>query len=146
MSAFVVNDEHIDALLTAGLVWGEKTFGPISWDWPAPSDQPPALTRETADAVGLMLLSENVRSVNARYREQDEVGPYRFQRLPGKPDPVVILKAIDCLEYQSNETTDWPESEAFAFCAAMRYRAIRELPGYDNGPGWNIDEREVFKA
>jgi hypothetical protein len=51
--------------------------------------------------------------------------------------PVEVLKLISCFEYQSCEHPDWDESEAYAFCEALRHRMIDMLPGYDAAP-WGL--------
>jgi hypothetical protein len=61
------------------------------------------LTTDTAGRVGAMLLAENRRSVDHRYDEQKLAEPYLFTRLTGTPDPVVVLKVINCHEYQSRQ-------------------------------------------
>lgn len=154
MSAFLVCKTHIDALLTAGLRL-DPSHGPLRWWYPAIdpnrdiSGQNPGryeLTRETAGQVGAMLMAENQRSVNHRYDEDDWEPPYLFSELHGSPDPVVVLKAIGCYEYQSCEHDGWQASEAFQFCEALRRRAIRKLPGYSEGPGWEISDPAVFQT
>lgn len=109
------------------------------------------LTYETADAVGEMLLRQNVRSVRYRYPDDtadDLPGPsdtewahtYAFDmraRLWELP-AVVVLKTIDCYEYQSCEDDDWHVSEAYQFCDALRHAAIHSIHGYDNANGWTF--------
>lgn len=142
MSAFVVSKEHIDALVTAGLEFG-RPYGPMRWYWgnPARSNE---LRAETAGQVGAMLWAENQRSVNFRYTEDEIEEPYQFERMPGTPiPPVIVLKALQCFEYQACESDDWRETEAYAFCQALRKRAISRLGGYDAAP-WEISGRDVF--
>lgn len=162
MSCFEVGSTHIDALLTAGLNVGR--YGPLRWYVPSDDTEgdyeqgepwgPEAikhyqqrrreLTEETAGMVGAMLVAENRRSVDYRYDEAEEEEPYVFNALQGRPDPVVVLKAIACYEYQACETPDWEESEAYAFCQALRHRMIGALPGYDDADGWEVSDRRVF--
>jgi hypothetical protein len=169
MSAFEVGKVHIDALLTAGVVWGmpHRHEGPIRWTvniedhpdyarafepgepWgPAASkvyrDSMRELTRDRAGQVGAMLMAENRRSVDFRYDETEIEEPYIYRELQGTPDPVVVLKAISCFEYQACETPDWPKSEAFAFCRALEQRAISNLPGYRDANAWEITDPSVF--
>ena len=159
MSAFIVDRKHIDALVASGLNRGP--YGPLRW---AHGDDRGELTRETADKVGAMLWAENVASVEHRYEHVvaagedlpgsyqlelvvDGVAPvevpqwwsdYRFDRTHApRLSPVAALKAIDCYEYQSCEHSDWEESEAFAFCDALRRSLIGDLDGYDAAP-WGI--------
>jgi hypothetical protein len=162
MSAYMVSPTHIDALLTAGLTW--VRYGPLRWfdgTEPPPDDayQPGApwgpgaakwirehsreLTRETAGRVGAMLLAENRRSVDHRYAEEEWEEPYVFNPLRGNPDPLVVLCALRCYEYQSSEHPDWPKSEAYRFCEALKTAAIREATM--DIDVWEITDRNVFQ-
>jgi hypothetical protein len=163
MSAFMVDTVHIDAMLTAGLHLPARRQSRLTWYWPdldAATDRGiwtaaelmvhadqrrHELTTDTAGRVGAMLLAENRRSVDHRYDEQELEEPYLFTRLAGTPDPVVVLKAIDCYEYQSCEHPGWRFSEAQPFCQALRALTIGHLPGYDRAP-WEITDRQVFTA
>jgi len=84
------------------------------------------LTCETINETGRMLLTENVRSVCHRYNEpmdsSDLPGPIGFSLADatftypeiamGKVlEPVAVLKAIACYEYQSCEHPGWEGSE-----------------------------------
>lgn len=119
MSAFLVTKNHIDYIVTAAL-----------------SARYMRVENETA--FGQMLLTENHKSVNARYNEVNAAVPYRFTRSPGKIDPVVALKAIHCLQYQSCETDGWKDSEACKLLEQLEGEMIRLLPGYEEAP-WAID-------
>ena len=166
MSAYIVNDVHVHALLSAGLSHGPRR-GILRWQ--APESEEPAgeqdyqagepwgatsvatatrrsreLTVETADSVGLMLLAQNYASVNFRYESKEDEPLYRFTRLAGYPDPVIVLKALGCYEYQACETPDWEQTEAQAFCQALRKRMIGVLPGYEDAP-WEITTDAVFR-
>lgn len=169
MSAFVVSEAHVDALVTAGLVLPDHK--PLIWLWPEPADDelmdayrrgepwgPGAasvyekkrheLTLATAGRVGAMLWAENQRSVNHRYDEDDWEAPYEFRQMRGNlldhRVPVVVLHAIAGFEYQSCEHLEWHRSEAKAFCEALRLAAIDRLPGYQDAPSWHITERDFF--
>jgi hypothetical protein len=91
-----------------------------------------------------MLWDENIRSIEGRY--PDTSG--RPENMPGKCDgmliyshisgdrrgpmnPVQVLKAINCYQYQSCEHDEWKSSEAHAFIEALRSAAISALPGYE---------------
>ena len=158
MSAFVVGDGHLHFLLTAALDWDRPGHGPLRWEAPGEDGAadfrrgaawgPTAietalrrgreLTRATADAVGAMLKAQNLRSVNHRYgRDAGEAAPYVYRRSGHPADPVAVLKALDCYEYQSSEDGGWEASEALAFCEALRHRAVGRLPGYEAAP-WEV--------
>lgn len=159
MSAFVVSKTHIDALVTAGLHLSRDTLGWMAGE-PQPEDfqegQPwgdldaiasrrRTLTLETAEQTGQMLWAENVRSVNHRYAEEDWEEVYQFERLGLNVDPVVVLDALSCYEYQSCEHPEWHKSEAKAFCEALRDAAIRRLPRKGER-SWEITDPQVFGA
>jgi hypothetical protein len=50
-------------------------------------------------------------------------------------DPVQVIKACDCYEYQSCEHDGWADSEACRFITSLRKGAAHALPGYD-GADW----------
>jgi hypothetical protein len=93
------------------------------------------------------LAAENAKSVNYRY-PGDQVEPFeftersvlKFARMDLAQNPVVILKAISCLKYQSCEHPTWKESQAYLALAHMQSAAIRMLPGYNEAEGWSIDD------
>lgn len=161
MSAFMVPVEHVRAMVNAGL--RTEGYGPLSWsvrqltqvekDRAYEPGQPwgpdmhavikethRELTRETAGAVGAMLLAQNRRSVDFRYNESDIEEPYLHAVSTTPREPVEILKAIDCYEYQSCETPDWEDSEAARFCQALRALLIGKLPGYAEADAWPLEE------
>ncbi len=172
MSCYMVGEAHISALIEAGLYARTAQHGSnLSWMCrPAdPEERADAyergevwgpgaielaaslrreLTRETADRVGQMLLHENRLSVDHRYNECELEDIYRFPYWTSvtRVNPVVILKALACYEYQSCEHPGWEGSEAHAFCEALQHAMIRILPGYDEGPGWEIQKRAEYLA
>jgi hypothetical protein len=162
VSAFVVDRAHVDYLIGAGLRLGVRH--PVAWydpktrpRWVVGGDNSDYLERtaaarrelrpDTADRVGGMLWAENHRSVSYRYDEAQATPeysytvPYRARRL----DPVQVLKAIRCYEYQTCECPDWDETEAWEFCDSLRHAAIAALPGYDAAK-WEITEPEGVPA
>jgi hypothetical protein len=154
MSAFTVSNEHIAVLLTAGLAVDHK---PLRWEIPAPTDgglpldpttgngvsagwtpntRTRSLTRASVDAVGQMLLDHNTASLNHRYNADDLV-IYTYTPPRGWRTAVEVLKAINCYRYQASETSDWTETEAHHFCAALETAVITMLPGYEEA-AWAI--------
>jgi hypothetical protein len=157
MSAFMVGKTHIDAMVTAaadivhghhdsGLRWWKTERYTGEWGEVGYSD------RDQQSATGMMLWAENLASIHARYPDTleggmypgpadftaDDVLAYRFTRVSGRIDPVAILKAIACYEYQSCEHEGWLASEARQFCIALQHKMICALPGYVTAP-WEID-------
>ena len=157
MSAFTVANEHIAVLLTAGLAVDHK---PLRWEIPAPTDgglpldattgngvgagwsinrpntRTRSLTRASVDAVGQMLLDHNTASVNDRYNA-DDLAIYTYTPPRGWRTAVEVLKAINCYRYQASETSDWTDTEAHHFCAALETAVITMLPGYSEA-AWAI--------
>jgi hypothetical protein len=94
--------------------------------------------------IGNVLLAENRRSVDYRYREDgwgiEDCYTYRSTRY------VLTLaecfRAISCLRYQSCETREWSTSAAARFLDALEQLAISRTPGYSDGP-WEIDDEWI---
>lgn len=153
MSAYVVDHAHIDALVRLSLD-GPADRGPSypgdgwngdGWYWQGRWYH----SRELgADALGQMLMDECVRSVSARYPDDapgEQPGPrppywlepFRFDPQVKHPTAIEGLKLLDCYNYQSCETDDWRETQAYAFCLYLKDSLIGELAGYDAAPwGW----------
>ncbi len=161
MSAYIVDLDHIAYLVQAGTsrVLGMEHVG-LSWVWnidrEAGTHDREALRAgdwEQAQRVGQMLWDENVKSVQARYPGDRELpGPigcdYQYPEDTAwfhNIDPMQVLKACDCYEYQSCEHDRWPTSEAKAYVDALRARAWTSLPGYDDA-AWGVPERKVSVA
>lgn len=170
VSAFVVSKEHLDYLIRAGLELERRNShagSPLRWMARELTEEdergayargepwgPTAvrlynelrreLTPETASQVGQMLWAENVRSVNHRYSEDDWEQVYEYERRGLVPEPVQVLKALACFEYQSCEHPEWRRSEAHAFVQALEARVIRCLPGYDEA-AWEISWSEAVR-
>ncbi len=157
MSAYIVDEGHIDALVTAAM---ELTDPGWQMRWielapPEPTDYERGqvsgstavasfearvrrMVPENASHVGRMLLFENMRSVAHRYDEALELPDYDYQRLARRLTPVEVLLAISGYEYQACEHPGWEGSEAHAFCAALTKEAIRKLPGCGEADTWEV--------
>lgn len=150
MSAFVVDRNHIEFLVASALNLCELNRS-NAFRWRAngapyqlaPGDQ------EAADRVGQMLWDENIRSVLHRYpgdtRETmpgpcDETFEYRHDF--GKVWPfkaAEVFKACHCWEYQTCETPDHEQTDAWAFVQALQRAAASHVPGYEAAP-WGAPE------
>jgi hypothetical protein len=150
MSAFVVNKEHINAMIHAGLA---RRYRPMTWYHEGVRHE---LTNETANIVGQMLLDECVKSVCYRYGDSEMTDlpgrinaewliPFEYRFTYKRPTPVEALKLIDCYEYQSCEHPEWEGSLAQAFCRSLRGNTIDRLPGYDEAP-WEWEDQEYHKV
>ena len=109
MSAFIVEDDLIDLLVTY-----------------ATGGSPAVRLYDTdPQKLGELLVAENYRSVNFRYREQDAPHPYRWAFYSGIIDPVQVIKSCNCYDYQACETDDYRDTEAARLVEAIRSKAIR---------------------
>lgn len=142
MSTFWVPKAHIDALLTAALQWGVTA-------WDPDASRLVALDEADATNIGRDLWLRNFDATQREYYEDaDEPEPpqlasYTFERLPGAVDPVVILKAVLCFDYQMSHDPHYQRSDAAEFLQNLHTLAITRLPGYEEAP-WAIDSRDVF--
>ena len=161
MSAWIVSKTHIDLLITAGLIIPTQTIRNSRLRWYLPDETSPdrhqvfELDDFNADDIGVTLWAENHASVNHRYPDasDDLPGPvdfdgpdvltYTHQPIPGPIDPVVVLKVINCYQYQSCEHPGWETSSAHAFCTSLTQACISALPGYDQAP-WGFDDPHHF--
>lgn len=146
MSAYVVHTEHIRTLIWAGIHFTTGTD--LRWAVTDPDNaaNPETversfsfrrLNKDTAPIVGQMLLDENTRSVNHRYDEGELYVYNHAEPASTRWNPVEILSALACYEYQACEHPGWVTSEAYAFCQALRTALVHALPGYAEGP-WEI--------
>lgn len=117
MSAYIVSDEEINALATAYYLTVDK--------------------RITEQEVAGILLAENFRSVNYRYREDEEPPAIRFRVTGLNISPVQILKMCSHFDYQACETSDYRETRAAKIVDEIRYAAIERLPGY-GAASWGL--------
>lgn len=170
MSAYVISEEHVTAMVRAGLTVYRGRISGLDLSWHAEDVQYEGaathdeyvqqlqaayrqLNANTADQTASMLMFECIRSVAYRYQDcewPDLPGPIpnpnpssiHVYPLEKAPSPVQALKLVDCYEYQSCEHPDWDSSEAKRFCAALRSALIGSLPGYDDAP-WEWDQEAV---
>lgn len=129
MSAFLVTREHIDLIVAAVEAW-DRFDEFVDFE-----------------ELGQTLWQENARSV--AYRYPNHPAPVvRYKCRPGRypePDPVVVLKQIACLRYQSCERPDWEESRACKLLGRIEWLVISQLPGFAEAP-WGIDGPSVAAA
>lgn len=141
MSAYICDPSTIDYLVT----WARNQRNLSAY---APDLPPTAydhvrtgsrfdLRQLTPDELGQLLLNENIRSVRARYPDdapdslpgpcdQRRVWAYRFASVRHQL-PAWVIKACDCLRYQSCETDDYEQTLAYAVLQAIRESAIEHL-------------------
>jgi hypothetical protein len=136
MSAFICSRQHI-----AALVKFARSVRVVGLH---------ALTRETDATLCTcraadILMQENVRSVDARYRETNETPTqFTFAEISEARDltPAEALKCAHCYDYQSCETDDYQQTTAYALvqkiiAAAEKLGADRKSRAYDAAP-WGL--------
>jgi len=162
MSAYIVDKVHIDLMVSAAMDTnkGQSSYA-FSYYNPFGIDNARRrheVNLDTADQIGRMLLTENIRSVAFRYNDTD------IDNLPGpidatrpedyvwvdhhiKLDPAEVAHLIGCYEYQTCEHDEWHTSDAQAFCHTLREEVLGNLPGRADSPwGWSqsdIDARTI---
>lgn len=151
MSAWIVDEAHIDVLIDCALQFGAEYPG-STFSYYHEGERHAVITSRTE--TGAMLLTENIRSVGYRYQDSADTHNL-WPNLPGpmpNPDPDEYryrptgrtfsageaFKALGCFEYQSCETPDWAESEAHAFCEAAREAIQARL--YDGPWGYSAED------
>ena len=162
MSAFLVEDSHIDFLLSFMLSQRcahAKVYQPSRRRWfDFNYDILEADTRRTAmDIVGQILIDENYRSLSARYGERagelfnsnaqdDKPHTYRFAEHSSAIDSdriaraVQVLKSAACYDYQACESDDYEQTDAARIVRDIVQAAIHSLPGYEAAQ-WGAPER-----
>jgi hypothetical protein len=132
MSAYLVPEYHINALVS----WAAGRHGSsaVSYYWQGKRRE----VRNDEKRIASVLFAENVRSVNARYRECDQAHGFNFKRVANMLNPIDVIKGCHGYSYQACEAEGWEESEAFAIIEGIEASAIRALPGYDESNAWCI--------
>lgn len=157
MSAYMVDREHINYLVSAARKYAQGQYG-FSWYWDGNHAKLDPYDRDQASKLGQTLWNANLLSINARYPDTvsnpsnipgviDETyiyahsSDYRFDEIA----PVQVFKSIQCLHYQSCEFDAWEKSEAFAILEALKSAAIHALPGYEAAK-WGAPEKRAEKV
>ncbi len=150
MSAYMVDREHIAVLVqfATRLAPPHHNGLRVWWDcrW---------ITFDHGDSdhaakMGAELWTENRRSIEARYPDckgsddlPGKVGENwvygSHQRPQRERNPVEILAACAGYFYQACETDDWERTKAHAILDAIKEKAIRMLPGYQDAD-WTISD------
>lgn len=120
MSAYVVSAYHINALVTYA------NLERIGYFWQGKRRD----VREDPRRIASVLYAENVRSVNARYNDAAPAHGHEYRIELSHLSHIGAIKACHGLAYQSCETDDWGDTEAYAILQAIEGWAVRQLPEY----------------
>ena len=114
MSAFIVSEQHINAILTASItcpIMNGKSLAEIN-------------------KIGKMLWNENHKSVNYRYKDSEKCPPYKFKTW--FTCYAQAVKLLDCLDYQSCEHNSYEDSKTKKFIDELKIqlktKALLESP------------------
>ena len=132
MSAYIVGDTHITAMVKS--IYPRYPGQSASYRYN--EERRPMYGR--GQELGTVLKAQNYRSVNYRYDENEPVEEFRLDPRAPSLEPVAILQACACYDYQACETPDYEETEAWAIVDAIRFWAIKALPGYDEAEAWPV--------
>jgi hypothetical protein len=136
MSAFIVNDYHINALVTYGVRAKAQYYNGDEWVY---------FNEDTAWALASRLYRANVQSVNRRYGERTRSTGFKYKPVDiSQLNAADIVKACDCLEYQSCERKEWERSQARKTLLAIRDSAIRILTRQSEA--WELRQPELEAA
>lgn len=140
MSAYILGDDTIDLLVTAGVrgVGLDARLGVFhEGDWRIWSRY------EDTDSLGSLLKTANYESVNYRYQETTPCEAYHYNGdgiVPYLGASVIswgqVLQAVRCYEYQSCEAPTWDSSLAKAVCDAIR-RKVCGIIADEAGAEWD---------
>jgi hypothetical protein len=131
MSAFIVTDTHINALVR----YASRHKITVAYGNPTMRLNVSAHEQEVAQ----LLIDENIKSVNYRYSET-ETGFIEYDRGAPILSAIEAIKAAQCLRYQSCEHSDYEDSIAFKLIEAIISDAIPRLEGYESA-SWGINDK-----
>lgn len=146
MSAYIVSTDTINLLVSACTRYGVDLYIPRTC-----VNVPEGMTRDNSHnartyytTFGQILLDENYRSVNARYRQNDPAPRYTHQSVDldwasaGQPIAHIILGSLRCYDYQACEANDYEQSLAKQIVERLQSAVIRSLT--EDAPwGWTRD-------
>lgn len=143
MSAFVLADVNFDYILSNIFCGASETLHLRGSNFNLSS-------RADVQALGQILLNENIKSVNSRYNESQTPHFYKFdysaRYFNYKNCKVQALSLLACYEYQASEHPGYSESDAAALVKMIRNRIIKQLPGYSDTEWCFSSKAEIVEA
>lgn len=127
MSAFVMHEDEISTIVSYFIT-------PVTDDqlYIEVDDEYKYMGLLDAPRVAKILFDQNVRSVEERY-SSIEAHEFRFtfDKLATRRPLGNIIGALDCLEYQSCESDDYEDTDAYKILARMRKHLLKRAAGDD---------------
>lgn len=130
MSAYIVSNNHINAILRFADLHCSSVVGGF-----ARQHMKMPAAGEYLTKIGQILLRENVRSVNYRYREKTRPGKFEYDQDAPAVSHIEALKLVNCLDYQSCERKDWHKSPACILLAEIKMKILEDLAGLNHPSG-----------
>lgn len=123
MSAYVVSDMQIEVAVN---VWAEAVSILKSSE-----SEGGSVSLVRCQDIANILLRENIRSVNYRYKEKGRALKAKFTRRSLYPmvSALQAIRYLECIDYQSCERPDYEKSAACAINRAMRLDLFRMFVG-----------------
>ncbi len=147
MSAYIVDDAHIDALIDIAKQYTRPGPAVCRYKFCWAAQRNPFLSHslddQTETEIGRMLLAENARSVGHRCREVQDPAALTYVYRPTKRTytPAQALMVIRGYEYQACETDDWDRTEAHDFCRALYRRVVDVAIPQEDTDYWTVTDR-----
>jgi hypothetical protein len=131
MSCHIVSNNHISAIIRFACINNLKA----GWTSNKGYAYEPGREQEACD----LLYDANVRSVNARYKEDAPTVGCIYNSHARGLLPIEVIKAIQGLEYQCDEWEGFEDSKARYLLCDIAREAVSMLPGYEAARTWSID-------
>ena len=137
MSAYIMNEDEINTIVSYFI---DPNHATGEGAWLKIGDNYDYLNANNSAQVAKILMDENIRSVNSRYREETQ-SDYEFEYIPSaRKRPVGnIIGALECYEYQSCETDDWHESNAWEIVCGLRKALLKMIAEKEGTYTWGIE-------
>lgn len=122
MSAYIMTDDSINNIVN----FFANAVRPQDQAYVPMNGRYDYINKNTAEEVARILYAQNVRSVDTRYNEENEAKfTYKpsYQRISNKE----LVQEMDSLEYQSCETDDYYQTEAYLIICRMRKQLLQEI-------------------
>jgi hypothetical protein len=131
MSAVIVSDYHINALVTYGVEHGASFYNKKTGWY--------NFSNVTAQDIAEHLYGANVRSVNSLYKERTRYSGFKYKKVAiSHLLPADVISACNCLDYQSCEIDTWEGSCAKQALEAIHEKAVSALTA--NSTTWELKE------
>lgn len=140
MSAYIVSNNHINVIVSWFMDYRKD-----SQLWYELNGQYGYMSAEDAPKVAYELYKQNVRSVNYHYNDNQTDELYQFEQVKNAKQAYSLAEiagALDGLEYQSCETDDYHQTDAYKIITSMRKDLLKRVQERDLGDNttWAIDE------